>query len=61
MFTKEELVLMHKALSELTIRGADSHAVSHTLNKIAELHQKPPVTNKNIHEVAKVQNQKTKK
>ena len=41
MFEKEELALIHKAISELTIRGADSHVVSGVLNKVAKLHAKP--------------------
>ena len=53
MFEKEELALMHKAISELTIKGSDSHIVSGLLNKVAQIHAKPPVTNKNIHERAK--------
>jgi len=41
MFEKEELALIHKALSELTIKGGDSHVVSVLLNKVATLHAKP--------------------
>jgi len=41
MFEKEELALIHKALSELAIRGADSHVVSLLLNKVATKHAKP--------------------
>jgi hypothetical protein len=61
MFTKEELALMHKAISELVIKGADSHAVSHLLNKIAEIHQKPIVTNENIGKLAKTPTDSPKK
>lgn len=41
MFKKEELALMHKAMSELTIKGSDSYIVSGLLSKIAELHTPP--------------------
>jgi len=41
MFEKEELALIHKALSELQIRGGDSHVVAALLNKVATIHQKP--------------------
>ena len=41
MFEKEELVLMHKALAELVIKGSDSHVVSALLNKIANTHTPP--------------------
>tara|TARA_R110002012_G_scaffold6274_3_gene28480 strand:- start:4141 stop:4302 length:162 start_codon:yes stop_codon:yes gene_type:complete len=41
MFEKEELALIHKALSELQIRGVDSHVVAGLLNKVATIHQKP--------------------
>jgi len=41
MFEKEELALIHKSLSELQIRGVDSHAVASVLNKVASLHQEP--------------------
>ena len=61
MFEKEELALIHKSLAELTIKGSDSHVVAGLLNKVAEIHSKPPITNKNICEVAKAQNQKAKK
>jgi hypothetical protein len=41
MFEKEELVLIHKSVSELTIKGSDAHAVSNLLNKIVTLHTPP--------------------
>jgi|TARA_R110000822_G_scaffold183996_1_gene323314 hypothetical protein len=41
MFEKEELALIHKAVSELTIKGSDSHIVSNLLNKVATQHAKP--------------------
>jgi hypothetical protein len=41
MFEKEELALIHKAISELTIKGSDSHIVSNLLNKVATQHSKP--------------------
>tara|TARA_R110002012_G_scaffold81791_2_gene206944 strand:+ start:8072 stop:8248 length:177 start_codon:yes stop_codon:yes gene_type:complete len=46
MFEKDELALMHKAISELTIKGADSHVVSNLLNKIANNHQNPKTPTK---------------
>ena len=42
MFEKEELQLIYKAISELTIKGIDSHVVSGLLNKVATLHEAPP-------------------
>jgi len=39
MFEKEELALMHKALSELVIKGSDSHMVASVLNKIIGVHE----------------------
>jgi|TARA_R110002096_G_scaffold318179_1_gene512597 hypothetical protein len=47
MFEKEELVLIHKSISELTIKGSDSHVVSVLLNKVAAEHAKPEIPNKN--------------
>ena len=41
MFEKAELALMHKAVSELTIKGSDAHIVSGLLNKVALLHTPP--------------------
>lgn len=38
MFEKIELELIHRSLSELTIKGADSHVVSLLMNKIAKKH-----------------------
>jgi len=46
MFEKEDLVLIHKAISELTIKGSDSHVISILLNKVAEIHSKPEGPNK---------------
>ena len=41
MFEKEELALIHKAVSELVIKGSDSHIVSILLNKVVALHETP--------------------
>tara|TARA_R110000744_G_scaffold330795_1_gene436256 strand:+ start:249 stop:410 length:162 start_codon:yes stop_codon:yes gene_type:complete len=41
MFEKEELALIHKSISELTIKGFDAHVVSVLLNKVATEHAKP--------------------
>jgi hypothetical protein len=61
MFEKEELALIHKAVSELTIKGSDSHIVSGLLNKVAEIYSKPPITNKDIIELAKTPKDSSKK
>lgn len=42
MFEKEELALIHKAVSELTIKGSDSYVVSRLLDKVVVLHETPP-------------------
>jgi len=39
MFEKEELALIHKAISELVIKGSDSHVVSTLLNKVVTMHE----------------------
>ena len=39
MFEKEELVLLHKALSELVIKGSDAAQVASLLGKIATLYE----------------------
>ena len=43
MFEKQELALIHRAISELAIKGSDSHVVSGLLNKVAEFHEAPPI------------------
>jgi hypothetical protein len=42
MFEREELALIHRAISELTIKGSDSHVVSKLLDKVVVLHETPP-------------------
>jgi hypothetical protein len=42
MFEKEELALIHRAVSELTIKGSDSYVVSKLLDKVVVLHETPP-------------------
>ena len=44
MFEKEELALIHKAVSELVIKGSDSHVVSRLLDKVVVLHETPAPT-----------------
>ena len=44
MFEKDELAMLHKALSELLIKGSDSPRVATLLNKIATLHTPPGET-----------------
>jgi hypothetical protein len=39
MFEKEGLVLLHKAVSELVIKGSDAAQVASLLNKIATVHE----------------------
>ena len=39
MFEKEELVMLHKAVSELVIKGSDAAQVASLLNKIATVHE----------------------
>tara|TARA_R110000765_G_scaffold314518_1_gene407326 strand:- start:157 stop:330 length:174 start_codon:yes stop_codon:yes gene_type:complete len=43
MFEKQELALIHRAISELSIKGSDSHVVSGLLNKVAKFHEAPPI------------------
>jgi hypothetical protein len=43
MFEKQELVLIHRAMSELVIKGSESHVMSALLNKIVSNHT-PPVS-----------------
>jgi hypothetical protein len=38
MFEKEELVLIHRAIAEWSIKGSDAHVVSKLLNKIVSNH-----------------------
>ena len=38
MLVKEDLVLIHRALSELVIKGSESHIVSGLLTKVATIH-----------------------
>lgn len=40
MFKIEELVLLHKAVSELVIKGSDAAQVASLLNKIVTAHEK---------------------
>ena len=40
MFTAEDLAIIHKAISELTIKGADSPKIAVLLAKITEHHTK---------------------
>jgi hypothetical protein len=42
MFEKEELVLLHKALSELVIKGSDAAQVASLLGKVITLHGVDP-------------------
>ena len=44
MLAKEDLVLIHRALSELVIKGVESHVVSVLLDKIATIHADMKVT-----------------
>jgi len=50
MFNQQELALIHKAISELTIKGVDAPVISALLNKITSEHTKlvtpPPSTKK---------------
>tara|TARA_R100000278_G_scaffold62506_1_gene50610 strand:- start:202 stop:366 length:165 start_codon:yes stop_codon:yes gene_type:complete len=40
MFKKEELALLHKAVSELVIKGSDAAQVASLLSKIVTVHEK---------------------
>jgi len=40
MFQIEELILLHKALSELVIKGSDATQVASLLSKIVTAHEK---------------------
>ena len=40
MFTKEELVIIHKSICEMDIKGSDAPQLSSLLSKIAGLHEK---------------------
>ena len=49
MFTQQDLALIHKAVSELAIKGADAPIVATLLSKITSEHTKlvnPPPTDK---------------
>ena len=43
MLVKEDLVLVHKALSELTIKGSESYTIAALLDKVATMHSKSDV------------------
>ena len=40
MFTLQDLAIIHKAISELTIKGAEAPAITTLLSKITEHHSK---------------------
>ncbi len=40
MFTQQDLALIHKAVSEITIKGADAPVVAALLTKITSEHTK---------------------
>ena len=56
MLVKEDLVLIHRALSELVIKGSESHAVSGLLDKVASIHaeMKSPIPKSNSSKSKKV-------
>ena len=47
MFTIQDLALIHKSISEMTIKGADAPLVAQLLNKVTAEHTKmsnPPTS-----------------
>jgi len=48
MFTKEELVLIHKAIAELNIKGSESAQISLLLNKVADQYNAQPAPAKPV-------------
>lgn len=49
MFDKQELAVIHKALTELTIKGAEAQAMATLLAKVQEAYvdKQPKTTRKN--------------